>query len=39
MQNMTENPANENYQVKVTGTTNMTTSLNAWGFAAKGHYY
>lgn len=36
---MTENPANENYQVKVTGTTNMTTSLNAWGFAAKGHYY
>ena len=38
MQNKTANPANENYDVRITGTTNMTTSLNAYGFAAKGHY-
>ena len=39
MANETENPANALYNVKITGTTNMTSSLNAWGFAAKGHYY
>ncbi len=39
MENSTENPLNENYQVYVTGTTNMTTSLKAYTFAAKGHYY
>ncbi len=39
MENSTENPLNENYEVYVTGTTNMTTSLKAYTFAAKGHYY
>ena len=39
MQNMTANPAHENFEVKIIGTTNMTTSLMAYGFAAKGHYY
>ena len=39
MVNQTANPSNALYQVKITGTTNMTSSLNAWGFAAKGHYY
>ena len=38
MQNMTANPANSNYDVRVTGTTNMTSSLMAYAFAAKGHY-
>jgi len=39
MQNSTANPANKNYDVLVTGTTNMTSSLNAYGFAGKGHYW
>ena len=39
MQNETANPVNANFDVKITGSTNMTTSLNAYGFAAKGHYY
>ena len=39
MYNETENPANKNYDVKITGTTNMTSTLGAYGFAAKGHYY
>jgi len=39
MLNKTANPANENYQVLIDGTTNMTTTLNAYGFAAKGHYF
>lgn len=39
MANETANPVNANYQTKITGTTNMTTTLGAWGFAAKGHYY
>lgn len=29
---------NANYQIEITGTSNLTTSLNAWAFAAKGHY-
>lgn len=39
MQNYTANPANENFDVRITGSTNMTSSLNAYVFAAKGHYY
>lgn len=39
MLNETANPANKNYQVLVDGTTNMTTTLGAYGFAAKGHYF
>ena len=39
MQNETANPANKNFDVKITGTTNMTSTLGAYGFAAKGHYY
>lgn len=39
MANMTENPENINFDVRVTGTTNMTSSLKAYTFAAKGHYY
>ena len=39
MQNETANPANANFNVKITGTTNMTSTLGAYGFAAKGHYY
>lgn len=30
---------NANYDIEVAGTSNLTTSLNAWSFAAKGHYY
>ena len=32
------NPANANYEAKLTGTSNLTTVLNAYSFAAKGHY-
>lgn len=39
MYNMTRNPANANFDIYVDGTTNLTTTLMAWGFAAKGHYY
>ena len=39
MYNMTENKENENFNVYVTGTTNMTSTLNAPAFCAKGHYY
>ena len=39
MQNETANPTNANYEVKITGTTNMTSTLRAYSFAAKGHYY
>ena len=39
MVNKTANPANENFDVRITGTSNMTTSLNAYGFVSKGHYY
>ena len=38
MVNKTANPVNVNYDVRITGTTNLTTTLNAYGFAAKGHY-
>jgi hypothetical protein len=38
MQNKTVNPANINYDVVVTGTSNVTSTLNAYGFVAKGHY-
>ena len=31
--------ANSNFEIQVTGTTNLTTTLNAYAFAAKGHYY
>ena len=36
---MTANPANENYEVYVDGTSNMSSTLGAFGFVAKGHYY
>lgn len=36
---MTKNPANTNYQVYIDGTSNMTSTLNAPAFVAKGHYY
>ena len=39
MYNMTRNPSNTNYQVYIDGTTNMTSTLNAPAFCAKGHYY
>lgn len=39
MYNMTKNPANENYQVYVDGTSNMTTTLKAPAFISKGHFY
>ena len=39
MLNKTANPLNEIYDVRITGTSNMTTTLNAWSFVAKGHYY
>ena len=39
MMNKTGYAPNENYDVRITGTTNMTTSLKAFSFAAKGHYY
>jgi len=38
MVNKTANPANVNFDVRITGTSNMTTSLNAYGFVSKGHY-
>ena len=38
MVNKTANPANKNFDVRITGTSNMTTSLNAYGFVSKGHY-
>lgn len=39
MQNMTANPVNKNYLINVDGTSNLTTILGTWSFAAKGHYY
>jgi hypothetical protein len=39
MLNLTANEANAKYNVKITGTTNMTTSLKAPAFVSKGHYY
>ena len=38
MVNEMVNPANKNFDVKITGTSNITTSLNAYGFVSKGHY-
>ena len=39
MYNKTRNPDNKNYNVFVDGTTNMTSTLKAPAFCAKGHYY
>lgn len=39
MLNETANKENAKYNVKITGTTNMTTSLKAPAFVSKGHYY
>ena len=39
MLNETANPENALYDVKVTGTSNMSSTLGAFGFVAKGHYY
>ena len=38
MVNLTANPVNEKYDVRITGTSNMSSSLNAYSFVAKGHY-
>ena len=37
--NQTENPDNANFNIAVSGTTNMTTIYKANSFVAKGHYY
>lgn len=39
MLNKTANPANALYDLEITGTTNLTSSVAAYSFAAKGHYY
>ena len=39
MRNMTDYPPNKKYDVRVTGTSNMTSSLLAYSFVSKGHYY
>lgn len=36
LQNSTDNA---NYEIDISGTTNLTTTMNAYAFAAKGHYY
>ena len=38
-QDFTENPANQNYNILVSGTTNITSTFNANAFITKGHYY
>ena len=38
-QNFEENADNANYEIFVTGTSNLTTTLNANAFISKGHYY
>ena len=38
MRNMTDYPPNANFDVRITGTSNMTSSLMAYAFVAKGHY-
>ena len=39
MRNDTHYAPNKNYQVNITGTSNMTSSLQAYAFVAKGHYF
>lgn len=39
MYNMTANPDNEIYDVVITGTANMTSTLKAPVFVSKGHFY
>ena len=39
MYNYTKSPANKNFDTYVDGTSNMTSTLNAPAFVAKGHYY
>ena len=36
---MTAHPSNAYYDIYVTGTTNMTSSMHANTFASKGHFY
>ena len=38
-QDVTENSANQNYAILVSGTTNITSTFNANAFVTKGHYY
>jgi hypothetical protein len=39
MLNKTANPYNEDFDVWVDGTTNLTSTLKAPAFASKGHFY
>jgi len=39
MRNFTDYPPNKNFDVRITGTSNMTSTMNAYCFVAKGHYY
>ena len=39
LQNMTENPKNEKYFTRISGTENMTSIQEAPVIASKGHYY
>ena len=39
MENETAVTSNANYNIKISGTTNMTSILRGQSFAAKGHYY
>jgi hypothetical protein len=39
MLNKTANPDNAVFEVEISGTTNMTSTLKAPAFASKGHYY
>ena len=38
-QDVGENSANQNYNILVSGTTNITSTFNANAFVTKGHYY
>ena len=39
MLNQKEYPTNANFNIDISGTTNLTTAFKAYAFAAKGHYY
>ena len=39
MLNYTANADNENYEITIDGTTNLSSSLKSYAFAMKGHYY
>ena len=39
LDNSTENAENANFDIEISGTSNLTTTLRAPAIAAKGHYY